>query len=131
MDIFAATCIMRVAVILVIACAAVPLSASAEYFSKFGYSSDDVQRYKEMAATIGSCRTALLLDPHDTEKMNVRTAPHLATLYGQCGKALQARHASVQVLRVNDTFLGMQCIAVGVSGAVVPACNYPSHLPKP
>jgi hypothetical protein len=121
----------RLAAILLLACAAIPSSASAEYYSKFGYSSDDVERYKAMAGTIGSCRTALLLDPHDPEKMNVKTAPRLATLYGQCGKALQARRASIQILRVNDTLLGMQCIAVGLGGVVVPACNYASHLPKP
>jgi hypothetical protein len=120
-----------IASILILACAAVPSLACAEYFSKFGYSSDDVQRYKAMAATIGSCRTALLLDPHDPDKMNIHTAPRLATLYGQCGKALQSRRASIQILRVNDTFLGMQCIAVGLADVVVPACNYPSHLPKP
>jgi hypothetical protein len=103
----------------------------AEYYGKLGYSSEDVEKYKAMAATIGSCKMALALDPHDPEKMNVKTAPRLAALYGQCGKALEARRASIRVLRVNDTFLGMQCIAVGLSDYVVPACNYESHLPKP
>jgi hypothetical protein len=118
----------------VLAAALVPQPAAAEYYDRFGYSSDDVAHYKAVAQQIGSCRLAFALDDHNMDKVDVHLAPRLATLYGQCRRALEARHESVRTVRVNDTFLGMQCMAVGISGQDVheiPACGWESRLPKP
>ena len=110
-----------------------PLYASAEYYSKLGYSSDDVGRYKMMSASIDSCKLALATDPHDLHSVDVKMAPMLARLYGLCRKALEARHASIGVLRVNDTLLGTQCLVISASGlnaGAIQACNLKPYLPS-
>lgn len=58
-----------------------------EYYSKLGYSANDVDRYHTVAMTVGSCRLAYALDSHDLHRVNVKLAPRLAELYGQCRKA--------------------------------------------
>lgn len=120
------------AVAALVAIAAVSAPAGAEYYSKFGFSSDDVAEYRSLAHSIGSCRAAYALDPHDLERVDVHQAPTLAVLYGQCRKALEARRSRVQLLRVNDMFLGTQCLTIGMAGSdasSIPACRLKSYLP--
>lgn len=119
--------------LIAIVLAVLPATASAEYYDKLGYSAEDVERYHAMSRDIGPCRSALALDTHDSKHADLKKARTLATLYGQCRKALQARHAPIAVIRVNETMLGLQCFVIGGAGGTVesvPACTLPP-LPDP
>lgn len=104
--------------------------ARAEDFTKFGFSSNDVERYKELGSSIGSCQAIRALDGYSMKPVvDVARQTRIVNLYGQCGKALEREHASTKVLRVNDTLLGLQCIALGGMGGDVDgtACNTQPH----
>lgn len=111
-----------------------PEASFAEQPTRLGFTSQDVTQFKSIAMTIGSCKAALAMDPLDFHSVDTQKAPALARLYGQCHKALEARHARLGVLRVNDSLLGIQCMTIGASGGdahAIAACNYKSYLPDP
>jgi hypothetical protein len=124
-------------ILLTIVCSAIqvlPTASIAEQPSRLGFTLQDVTQFKSIAVTIGSCKAALAMDPLDFHNVDTQKAPTLARLYGQCHKALEARHARLGVLRVNDSLLGIQCMVVGASGGdahAIAACDYPSNLPDP
>lgn len=105
--------------------------ASAENYSAFGFSSSDVEAYKNESASIPSCSKALANDDHDLKNMNVYRSVLLAPLYGQCRHELKVRHVRIQIMRVNDLWLGMHCFAIEAAASDAPACHLPSSLPNP
>jgi len=105
-------------------------TASGENYSAFGFSSDDVNAYKAEAASIPSCTKALTNDDHDLKTMNVYHSAVLAPLYGQCRHELKLRRVRIQIMRVNDLWLGMHCLAIEAAGSDAPACHLPSSLPQ-
>lgn len=106
-------------------------AASAENYSAFGFTSNDVDAYKELASTIPSCSKALANDDHDLKNMNIYRSALLAPLYGQCRHELKVRHVRIQIMRVNDLWLGMNCLAIETAQSDDPACHLPSSLPNP
>lgn len=107
-------------------------TAQADYnYTKLGFTSTDVETYKHLS--IPSCATVREENPDAFKPVGGAEAiRHFAHLYAQCQADLEARHATIAVLRVNDVFLGVTCIALGVAdpdGPVDDSCNVKSYLP--
>lgn len=101
------------------------------HYARLGISNRDLQAYKKLSIT--SCTTARQENRNPMNPpANIHKLRNLARLYARCQSSLEARHASLGVLRVNDMFLGETCIALGLvdtNDPVMRACNIKSYLP--
>jgi hypothetical protein len=102
-------------------------------FSKLGFTANDLTIYRHVSLPACASVRQENKDPMEPSG-GVDAYRHYAHLYAQCQAEMEAQHYGVGVLRVNDVFLGVTCVALGATDPgddVDPACNIKSYLPKP
>lgn len=111
-----------------------PLAGFADNdYSKFGVTNSDMAAYKRLS--IPSCAAAREQNKDPWHPLaNVDYLRHVAHLYGQCHNALEHQGAAIGILRANDIYFGMTCVALGTvdtADEVDPVCNIKSAIPGP
>lgn len=116
----------------VFAAAILPVPALADGFSKFGFSQQDVNAYMHL-----SYAPCMVVRQENKDPMKPTASAdslrHFAHLYAACQGTLEKSGARVELLRVNDMFLGMTCLALGAvdtNDPVDDACNINSYIPN-
>lgn len=113
-------------------CAFSGAAVAATYYDKLGISDRDIIAYKQ--TSIPACRTAMHENKDPMKPPgNVAVLRHFVRLYAQCQRGLENQNAPIGVLRVNNLWFGMTCIALGaidVDNPIMPECNMKSYLPK-